>query len=315
MATEHEKSLSQVVQDLSEAAKSTSIATKQTSVEITHKTRKRRGGPHYHKEDPKRVMIRLEECEVDDEDGDKNYEKDESEEHVHVYSNEEEEEKEEDLDIKINDIFEADINDSCDVESENQEDGEQSSSSKQDDTFETRHDGEISTFFIGKMYNSYEQFDQDLKMYCESSFTECLRIDCAINKGTDIDLDRFPYSRAKFVCHFANKRPSRSKGIRKVPLNDCGCNWSLYVSYSCKKRCYIIRSFLPDHVNHTPTYETFWSEYELTDQEQKKYIDDYHLGLKMLLVNVKKKIFFETKKELTTNQLRNWVKWRHPSYN
>ncbi len=137
---------------------------------------------------------------------------------------------------------------------------------------------------------------------------------CVVNKMEEADLERYPYLYAKFVCQFANKRPSRSKGIRKIPSTDLGCTWTLLLRYACKKRHYVIKSFSPDHVNHTPTYETFWSEYELTNEEQKKYIDDYHLGLKMLLVDVKQKIFFETKKKLTTNQLRNWVKWRHPSY-
>ncbi len=301
LATEHEKSLSKLVKELTcTTAVASSTVQEQTSVlEIGHKKKKKRFEPQYEKQPKKKMTtstnltIRLEESEEDYEDCESDMNTDKGDEEC--VNNSSVEEEEGDLDIKVNDLDILETLDSAEIESEKQEEHSE-------------------LLFVGKQYSKFEDFKRDLHNYCQDTYTDMALVDARRSLGDDLSEDT-PYKEITFGCKLMKKRGgSKSKGIRKRKSSDCGCTWGVKLLLSLKTDCYVIKKFNPDHINHTNSYSTYWSDYELTDEEQKKYLDDYHLGLKMTLVDVTRKLRADTKKVLTHIQLKNWLKWRHPSY-
>ncbi len=295
LATEHEKSLSKLVKELTCTTANTS-ATAQGNVsvlEITQKKRKSEFVPLYDEEPVKKsthleCLTRLEEREEGYEDCASDLNNIEGEEEcVNNYAVEEE-------DVKVNDF---DTVEGGEIEQEKQEEKNE-------------------LLYVGKCYNKYGDFLKDLNAYCQETFTDITTDRSFINKGaegTELECD-FPYRKISFGCKLKKKQQSTSKGIRNRTSSDYSCTWCVNLVLSAKTKRYTIKRFSPEHVNHTNSYSSYWSDYELTEEEQKQYLDDYHLGLKMTLVDVKRKLQTDTKKIFTPTQLKNWLKWRHPSH-
>ncbi len=109
--------------------------------------------------------------------------------------------------------------------------------------------------------------------------------------------------------------PSRAKG---TGISNCtqtvftGCPWKIRVVYSKKDDRFVVAKFIGHHKNHSTSHNYYWSDCELTEQEQRHYIDYLFIKQKNALTSVVQELKKRKMKNMERYQFLNWVHWRHP---
>ncbi len=175
--------------------------------------------------------------------------------------------------------------------------------------------------YLGRKFKSYAQFEEVMVRYSEATFTNLTTKDTrrhdghASHRARSVDLDRFPYVFANFCCIHGRAKRTKSTGQRPNQSYKClDCPYELKVTYRRHLDAYQVRKLIPHHRNHQLTSETYWSAHSFTEEEQRTYIDNYYLGLRLRPSDVIKKIKRDLGVDVTTVQFTNWARWRHPKW-
>ncbi len=173
-----------------------------------------------------------------------------------------------------------------------------------------------SKYLIGfmKTFPDFGTFERSFNEYCKTSYTHVRKKDSK-NNPSEVDQVKFPKMRVLYTCVYENdpktiKNRSQGKGLRpRQSYFASNCPFKLFLSYSKKERCYIIKQFNPKHEGHgidKITYESHPIARRLSSSLEEKFAH-YMEGMSVAKHTVKSEIKRETGKNLTTQDLANMI--------
>ncbi len=167
-----------------------------------------------------------------------------------------------------------------------------------------------NTFFANQVFGTYQDFESTLEEYKRTNHINTKKKDSAKNRFENPDLlQKFPFLRVHIVCvHFGQPRV-RKEGKRPDQLYSAtGCTFELYLAFSKKNHHYVVQKFVEAHKGHLATKETFSMHRQnrrLTEAEQKRYVDELCVKMKVPVQKIVEKIFEDTGKVLKTKDIIN----------
>ena len=158
-------------------------------------------------------------------------------------------------------------------------------------------------------FKDWASFEDHFNAWKAQNFTHTRKNDSKPNKRENANTHK--YSHLEINCvHYGLPRMKTTKFIRKKQSYMArGCMFEIGIKLDPTTNYYFFNKFHIDHKNHDVSAESYMSHpmgRRLSDKEVEKYVSDYLINMRVSKKVLKERIYADTGKRVTSNDLQNW---------